>query len=129
MIPSLRSLPYQTRLKMLNLQSLEIRRLRGQLIEVFKIVNGFDEVKPNLITIDQNPITRNNGLKLVGKRFRTYIAKNFFFNKIVKIWNFLPETVVSATSINQFKNRLDKYFTDNNLPSLSRVCDLDLRYF
>ena len=128
LIPSVRNYPYKVRLKKLNLQSLEVRRLRGQLIEAFKILNGFDEVNSRLLRVDENPITRNNGFKLIGKRFRTDKAKNFFANKIVNIWNMLPNSIVSAMTINQFKNRIDKYFTDDNLDLISRVCNLDLRY-
>ena len=77
MIPSLRNLPYNLRLKKLRLQTLELRRLRGQLIEVFKILKGFDKVN-NVIFRDDNIITRNNEYKLKGKRFRIDIVIYFF---------------------------------------------------
>jgi len=38
MIPPVRNLPYEVRLKKLGLWSLEDRRVRADLIEVFKIV-------------------------------------------------------------------------------------------
>ena len=44
LIPALRSLPYPERLAELNLYSLERRRLRGDLIEVFKILNGLEGI-------------------------------------------------------------------------------------
>ena len=37
LIPVLRELPYEERLKKLNLTTLEMRRIRGDIIEVFKI--------------------------------------------------------------------------------------------
>ncbi len=43
MIQGLRNLPYQDRLKHPNLHSLERRRVRGDLIEVFKWVKGFNK--------------------------------------------------------------------------------------
>ncbi len=42
---SLRKLDYDSRLKVLNLQTLEQRRQRGDLIQVFRILNDFDQVK------------------------------------------------------------------------------------
>ena len=103
-----------------------MRRLRGQLIEVFKILKGFDKVNPELFVLDQKSITRTNGLKLTGKRFNTNKAKNYFVNNIVKVWNLIPNSVVASELINQFKNRLDIYFTHENLSQISRVCNLNL---
>ena len=45
MIPSVRNLPYEVRLKKLALWSLEDRRVRADLTEVFKIVHGLSSVK------------------------------------------------------------------------------------
>ena len=44
LVPSLRNLPYLERLKELKLYPLEIRRIRGDLIEVFNIMNGLVEM-------------------------------------------------------------------------------------
>jgi len=43
-----RGLTYGERLTRLGLTTLETRRLRGDLIEVFKIFKGFDDVKPTV---------------------------------------------------------------------------------
>ena len=123
LIPAIRNLPYSTRLQRLHLHSLELRRIRGQLIEVFKILNGFDEAE-NLLFRNCNSVTRNNGCKLRGSRFKTDIAKNFFSNRIVNAWNLLPSSLVSSDSINQFKNRLDKFFESDKFSDFSRICEL-----
>ena len=44
LIPNLKNKSYEDRLKHLDLTTLETRRLRGNLIEVFKIFKGFDDV-------------------------------------------------------------------------------------
>ena len=44
MIPELRNLSYEERLKECGLTTLETRRLRGDQIEVFKILNGYENI-------------------------------------------------------------------------------------
>ena len=67
-IPRLRNKPYEKRLE-LNLYSLSKRRLRGDLIEVFKIVSGFDNININdYVATDLISTTRNNGFNIIGKR-------------------------------------------------------------
>ena len=44
MIPELRDLSYESRLLQCGLTTLETRRLRGDQIEVFKIVNGYEDI-------------------------------------------------------------------------------------
>jgi len=45
MIPGLSELPYESRLKSLNLWTLEDRRLRADLIEVYKMYHGLSAVE------------------------------------------------------------------------------------
>jgi len=37
------------------------------------------------------------------------IRKHFFTNRVVSLWNSLPNIVVDSESINCFKSRLDKF--------------------
>ena len=53
------------RLKKLGIPSLEYRRLRADVIEVYKIVNQIDRIPiDKLFTINDEISTRSNGLKL-----------------------------------------------------------------
>ena len=114
LIPGLRNKPYEDRLKELNLFSLSKRRLRGDLIEVFKIVKGIENMNvEKYFTFDTANVTRNNGCKIVGKRFRTNEAKYFFFNRVVNIWNGLPSNVIDCNTVETFKKRLDVYLAAN----------------
>ena len=110
MIQGLRNLPYQDRLKRLNLHSLERRRVRGDLIEVFKWVKGYNKGDlEKVLTFSQQGITRSNGFKLEKIRFRKEIGRNWFSNRVVGEWNRLGSQVVSAKTIACFKKRLDSF--------------------
>ena len=112
-------------LKILKLPSLEFRRLRGDMIEVFKIVHGIYDTKTTeklLIRTPEVSITRKtNNLTLVKIRTNKAPFQNFFTNRINNIWNALPNDVVNAMNVNSFKNKIDAYFknymykTDLNL--------------
>ena len=68
MIPEIRNHSYRQWLKDLELISLVQRRLRGQLIDVFKYLNRFNSVcKKGLFDYNFNYRTRNNGKKLMVK--------------------------------------------------------------
>ena len=109
MIQGIRSFSYEKRLKLLKLHTLERRRVRGDLIEVFKWIKGYNkgEVGKVLTAINQGR-TRSNGFKLEKRRFRKEIGKNWFTNRVVNDWNGLSRQVVSAESLESFKGRLDK---------------------
>ena len=48
MIPKRRNISYETRLRECGLTTLETRRLRGDQIEVFKILNGYENIDRNI---------------------------------------------------------------------------------
>jgi ribonuclease P/MRP protein subunit RPP40 len=65
MIPELSHLTYEQRLSALNLTSLETRRLRGDLIETFKIITGKEMVDRNyFFKIRESTTTRGHEFKL-----------------------------------------------------------------
>ena len=108
----LKNKPYPERLRTLGLPSLEYRRLRGDMIEVYKYLNGFYKVqRPNFQPSLSNNL-RGNTLKLQKNRFRLDIRGNYFSNRVVTKWNSLPDSVVVAPSVNSFKSRLDKHWRD-----------------
>ena len=78
LIPSIRHMRYEDRLAELDLFSLETRRLRGQLIEVFKILRGFDSVDYRDIFQLSEGRTRNHGYKLELKRYHHDLCGNLF---------------------------------------------------
>ncbi|KAF2346408.1 hypothetical protein FHG87_022836 [Trinorchestia longiramus] len=114
MIPELHNLSYERRLQRLELTSLEQRRLRGQLIETFKHLNGLNNVTlQGLFERNGNVRTRNNSQKVLLRNFKISQAMNFFPVKITATWNQLSENIVPAGTVNTFKNRLDKFWITN----------------
>ena len=114
LIPGFRNLPYEERLKRLNMFSLKDRRIRGDLIETFKILNNIDKVNhENLFEFAPQSVTRNNGLKLKKQRFNTDLRKSYFNLRVVDYWNKLPASVVQANTIPAFKSKVDKLFKEH----------------
>ena len=106
-----KGLSYEDRLRCLNLPTLHYRRTRGDMIEVYKILNQlYDEnvVPPLARTFDTR--TRGNDFKLQVIRCKYDVRKFSFCNRVVNTWNSLPNHVVNSVSINSFKNNLDKHW-------------------
>ena len=112
MVPTLRHLRYEDRLKVLDLPSLAYRRLRGDAIETYKHLHGIYNVDSTvLFPLNQSAgvTTRGHCLKLQKRDCKTCVRANFLGLRIVNFWNNLPEFVVTADSVNVFKNRMDKH--------------------
>jgi len=88
LVPELRKLEYNERLKRLGLATLQRRRTRGDLIATYKSSLSFFQLK-----------TYEHGLRANNMNV-------FFSNQVVNDWNGLPQQVVDFTSINGFKNAL-----------------------
>jgi ribonucleases P/MRP protein subunit RPP40 len=109
MIDNFQKLSYEERLSKLKLTTLETRRLRGDLIETFKIFKGFTDVnKDNFFDLSSGSL-RGHSLKLFKSRFVTNCGKFMFSNRVVDEWNLLTEDIVSCDTVNGFKNKLDRY--------------------
>ena len=86
------------------------------MIKTFKILNEYYDVNiiPNLVK-NLDTRTRGNCLKLAHIRANLEIRKHSFCSHIVATWNSLPNNIVMSTSINSFKNGLDKYWCDEEV--------------
>ena len=105
---------YQDRLKNLKLPSLEYRRMRGDLIEVFKITHDiYDPVTTNsLFKTAVQTNTRGdsrNPYRLTKNSVNKKQTQMFFTNRVINVWNNLPTNIVLSKTINIFKNEIDSY--------------------
>ena len=108
MLPRLSNLTYEERLAKIEILSMKYQRMRGDMIMVYKVLNGYEPSLEHLFEVDNNSITRGHNFKLKKPPFKTTIRQHFFNNRVVNNWNSPPFDVVNATSINSFKNKLDK---------------------
>ena len=104
--------------------TLSYRRLRGDLIEAYKILHYIydpDAIKFLKLWSDcapDMPLTRGqvrNPLRLFNNTPRLNLRKYSFSVRVVKAWNELEEGIINAPSVNSFKNRLDKYYMKKDI--------------
>ena len=104
-----RRLNYEDRCKKFKITNLTDRRIRGDLIQQYKIINNLDEINwyssPTLLP----PRGNHRGFYIREVVRNCGERHNFFNNRIASSWNSLPDSVIQAESDNAFKSRLDKF--------------------
>ncbi|MCA9388033.1 MAG: reverse transcriptase family protein, partial [Candidatus Andersenbacteria bacterium] len=104
---SLKNMSYEERCKRLGLSTLVERRMRGDMIQQFKIANGLDTVnwvkQPMVVEgrVGKRPQLRREVVNNCAQRH------NFFSNRIVNEWNKLADETTRAQTTNGFKSRFD----------------------
>ncbi|KFP27858.1 hypothetical protein N325_01624, partial [Colius striatus] len=113
MIRGLEHLPYEERLRELGLFHLEKSRLRVDLINIYKYLNGdCQEVGAFLYSVLSSNRTRGNGKKLEDKKAHINIRKNYFTLQVREPWHRLPREGVESPSLEVFKTHLDMFLCD-----------------
>ncbi len=118
----MRDLEYPDRLKKLGLPTLAYRRVWGDMIETYKMLHGvYDREVADVLTLHKESAgtdlicTRGHSLKLLKPRLIRTLRQHSFAHRIVALWNDLPEEVVTAPTLNTFKNRLDRHWSDQDV--------------
>ena len=110
MIQEMRNLSYEERLKECGLTTLETRRLRGDQIYVFRILNGYENIDRNVFfSRKKDSRTRGHEVTLVKDRCKLDVRKYSFSQRTINEWNKLSTYCVNASSVNMFKNKVDTY--------------------
>jgi len=112
LVPMLRKYNYATRLRIIGITSLEERRLRGDMIEVYKLLTEKEQIDHRQFfnSADTPYGLRGHEKKLAKDRSRLNSRKFFFSQRVANGWNNLPAKVVNSESVNSFKNTYDRYY-------------------
>ena len=139
MVCDRRGTTYEERLVSVGLSSLRERRIRGDAIETFKTLKGFNRVNPSkwfkisgpearatrrtTSVLEEGEVRRDGSL--YRQSFNLDIRKNFFTVRAVPIWNELPDWVREQKSINGFKNAYDRWKlkTETNPTNQSNIAE------
>jgi ribonuclease P/MRP protein subunit RPP40 len=121
MISDVRGATHKEKLQDAGLTTLQDRRERGDMIEVFKVLNGIEKVDKNLwfkiqreearptrmnTQIQEGQVVRREDV-LVMENVRLEVRRNFFTVRVIRNWNSLPDSVWKQNSVNAFKNAFD----------------------
>ena len=85
------------------------RRIRGDLIETFKILNKMVPYGKSVFNVGRS------GSKLVSKpafnseKSVQKCVNDFLSQRVIKYWNLLPSNVRMSKSVNEFKSNLQEY--------------------
>ena len=78
--------------------------LRGDQIEVFKILNGYENINRNMFfSLKKDNTTRGHEVKLVKDQCKLDIGKYSFSQRKVNEWIKLSTDCVNASSVHMFK--------------------------
>ena len=110
LVASIRRLSYEGRLVELNLPSMMYRLRRGDMIEVWKVLNNCYSGEFPWVTVQQTS-TRGNSQKLLYKNKMNTAKRKAFSFRIQEDWRKLPRWVAGAATLNSFKTSLDKHWS------------------
>ena len=117
-LPGMKELEYNERLRKLKLPTLAYRRVRGDMIQVFKLVmpikkGAYDKSLPQLLDLKSDlGIRQGKGheKQLYKGNAKKDIKKYGFNFRVCKLWNSLPSHVINCTSVKAFEIALDKHW-------------------
>ena len=82
---------------------------RGDL-ETYKILTGLENIEASkFFEMRQPGRIRGHTVKIFKPRARLLTRQRFFSIRVIDLWNGLPQNVEDATTVPQFKARLDQY--------------------
>ena len=113
LVQQYKTLPYEDRLRALELPSLVHRRRRGNLIFTCKLMTGKTNIDKHIFFKFTNRKTRGHSHKIFKEQATKLPRCNTYSNRIVSDWNQLPKRIVEAISVDAFKEGLDKHWKNH----------------
>ena len=109
LVGKLRNKEYEERLKDLKLTKLQDRRIRGDMILTYRLLNGEEGINHEKFfkLSNEHYNLRYHSMKLEKTFEHLNVRRNFFSKRIIDKWNSLTELEVSAPSTSAFKRRYD----------------------
>lgn len=115
-VPGLNDLDYRSKLRKLNLLSLNARRLRYKLIFMFKMLRGLIDLSPHdFVTFSTLHPSQENARKLLMPISRHDYRRYFFTVDVVNHWNSLTFDERNVKSVSLFKSSIASYFRRNDV--------------
>ncbi len=113
-VSGLQGVTYEERLEELEMTTLEERRHRADMLQVFMILTEKDNVDKStwfkMASEGTVRMTQATGtLNLVKPRTRLEVRSNFFSIRVVEEWNKVPENIKMARSVGQFKRLYNQH--------------------
>ena len=93
---------YQDRLRRLQLPSLELRHLYADLVWCYKILFGIADVQSDKFFEFNTRPSRGHQYKLYKNRRVSRVRAAFFSERVVNVWNSLPDSIAFNT-LSKFK--------------------------
>ncbi len=120
---TMRHLTYEQRLKVWDLTTLEVRRRRGDLIQMHKIHHDLEDVDwftgPRYAPNTATRSAENNNSRIMREYFpsrscndfcrHVSVRHEFFLNRVVGDWNRLSNDQISAPTSHVFKSRISEF--------------------
>jgi len=109
-INTCRNMEYAKRLVHLGLMTVEDRMRRADLIEMYRILHKIDDLEFDSFFDRNYSITRGHDFKLFKQRRCRNVGVFSFSSRMIDCWNNLPNSVVNAQNLKEFKCGLQKVF-------------------
>ena len=95
------------RRQLLDIRTLEERRIHVDLILMYKIIHRQIDINfEKYFIFNLTPTTGHPFILNLNPISRANCHKHYFYNRVIKIWNALPENIVMCSKLADFKNEV-----------------------